>query len=137
MAIDFENDNPYAPPKSSGEIAYEGGINSQALQYLRSARKWALFVAIMSILSTILFFIALFAEPFYIIFALITGVFAYFSLQYAKHANNIQMTSNDENLSQCLSSSTKLMIVQAVCLIILLILTIIGLVVMPFAASIL
>lgn len=137
MAIDFENDNPYAPPKSSGEIAYEGGINSQALQYLRSARKWALFVAIMSILSTILFFIALFAEPFYIIFALITGVFAYFSLQYAKHANNIQMTSNEEDLSQCLSSSTKLMIVQAVCLIILLILTIIGLVVMPFAASIL
>ena len=134
--IDFENDNPYTPPQSSGEIEDNEGINSQALQYLNSARKWALFVAIMSILSTILFFIALFAEPFYIIFALITGVFAYFSLQYAKHANNIQMTSNEEDLSQCLSSSTKLMIVQAVCLIILLILTIIG-VVKPFAASIL
>ena len=137
MAIDFENDNPYAPPKSSGEIAYEGGINSQALQYLRSARKWALFVAIMSILSTILFLIAMFDKPFYIVLALVAGVFAWFSLKYAQHANNIQMTSNDENLSQCLSSSTKLMIVQAVCLIILLILTIIGLVVMPFAASIL
>lgn len=37
--IDFENDNPYAPPKNGGEIAYEGNINSQALQYLRSAGK--------------------------------------------------------------------------------------------------
>ncbi len=124
--IDFENDNPYTPPQSSGEIEDNEGINSQALQYLNSARKWALFVAIMSILSTILFFIALFAESFYIIFALITGVFAYFSLQYAKHANNIQMTSNEEDLSQCLSSSTKLMIVQAVSLIIASIMVLIG-----------
>ena len=126
MAIDFENDNPYAPPQSSGEIAYEGGINSQALQYLSSARKWALFVAIMSILSTLLFLIAMFDNPLYIIVALVAGVFAWFSLKYAQHANNIQATNDSEQLSQCLSSSTKLMIIQAVCLIIMLILTVIS-----------
>ena len=134
MAIDFENDNPYAPPKSSGEIAYEGGINSQALQYLRSARKWALFVAIMSILSTILFFIAMFSEPVYIIAALVTGVFAWFSLKYTQHANNIQTANDSEQLSQCLSSSTKLMIIQAVCLIIISILSVIGFISVIFEA---
>ncbi|MBR7001179.1 MAG: hypothetical protein IKI11_00725 [Neisseriaceae bacterium] len=130
MAIDFENDNPYAPPKSSGEIAYEGGINSQALQYLRSARKWALFVAIMSILSVVLFVISIFAEPVYIIAAVIVGAFAYFSLQYAQHANHIQTTHDNEQLLQCLSSSTRLLQVHAISIIISLMLTVIGIIAM-------
>ena len=37
--FDFENNNPYAHPQSSGQIAYEEGINEQSLQYLRSAGK--------------------------------------------------------------------------------------------------
>lgn len=116
--IDFENDNPYAPPQSSGEIAYDGGINSQALQYLNSARKWALFVAIMSFLFVLLIVVALVLEPSNIVGTviniLITGLVGWFSLKYTQHAKNIQNTHNGEELSQCLSASTAVLKVYGI-----------------------
>lgn len=118
MNIDFENDNPYAPPQSSGEVAYDGGINSQALQYLNSARKWALFVAIMSFLFVLLIVVSIIIEPNNIFSAviniLITGLVGWFSWKYTQHAKNIQNTHNSEELSQCLSSSTAILKVYGI-----------------------
>lgn len=50
MAIDFENDNPYAPPTSSGERSYDIYLSDDALKYLHSAGGWAMFIAMMNLL---------------------------------------------------------------------------------------
>ena len=108
--IDFQKDNPYAAPVSVDNHTFDGNINEGALRYLRSASRWAVFVVIMSIL-----FIPLF----------VMGLVTWFSLQYIRSARNVQTARNNEQLLPCLSSSTALLKVHAICLIIFLVLTII------------
>ncbi|MBO4576647.1 MAG: hypothetical protein J5680_05995 [Neisseriaceae bacterium] len=129
MAIDFENDNPYAPPQSSGEITYDGNINSQALQYLRSAGKWALFYAIMTALLILisLFGIQSFADIIgLLINIVIYGMLAFFAWKYAQNAKLIQTNTNTEQLAQCTSPLNTILIINGV-------LFIIGLVIISIA----
>ena len=129
--IDFENDNPYAAPVSAdNRTTDDNNLSEKALQYLRSARKWAIFVGIMSILFVLLSVLAMFSNPFYLFVAVIAGLVACFSLQYAQHVGNIQTTCDNEQLLPCLSSSTKLLQVHAICGIVLLTLSLIGFILM-------
>lgn len=123
--IDFQKDNPYAAPVSVDNHTFDGNINEGALRYLRSASRWAVFVVIMSILFIPLFVIAMFSQPFYIFAVLVMGLVTWFSLQYIRSARNVQTARNNEQLLPCLSSSTALLKVHAICLIIFLVLTII------------
>lgn len=119
--IDFENDNPYAPPKNSGEITYEGNINSQALQYLRSAGKWALFFAIMTVVC---FVLSLFGIDGIedviglIINLVIMGFIAFYAWKFAQNAKLIQTNPNTEQLAQGTSSLNKILIINGVLFII-------------------
>ena len=121
MAIDFENDNPYAPPVSSGEINYGGNLNSQALQYLRSAGKWALFYAIMTVLFLVLSLFGIDGIEDIIgliINFVIMGFIAFYAWKYAQSAKLIQTNPNTEQLAQGTSSLNKILIINGVLFII-------------------
>ncbi|MBR5939936.1 MAG: hypothetical protein IKZ88_01655 [Neisseriaceae bacterium] len=139
MAIDFENDNPYAPPQSSGEITYDGNINSSALQYLNSASKWALFYAVMTVLFLVLalFSISGVGDIFgLIINFVISGFLAFYSWKYAQNAKSMQSNANIEQLTQGTQSLNMILIINGVLFIIgLVILCIIFLGVVAVAVS--
>ena len=127
--IDFENNNPYAPPQSSGEISYEEDINSQSLQYLRSAGKCALFFAVMTALFLVLSLFGIDGIEGIIgllINRVIMGLLAYFSWKYAQNAKLIQTNTNTEQLAQCTSPLNTILIINGV-------LFIIGLVIISIA----
>ena len=122
--IDCENNNPYAPPQSSGEIAYEEDINSQSLQYLRSAGKWALFFAVMTALFLVLSLFGIDGIEGIIgllINLVIMGLLAYFSWKYAQNAKLIQTNTNIEQLAQGTSFLNKVLIINGVLFIIALV----------------
>ena len=137
--IDFENDNPYAPPVSSGEQVYEGNINSSALQYLNSASKWALFYAVMTALFLVLavFSISGVGDIFgLIINFVISGFLAFYAWKYAQNAKLMQSNANIEQLAQGTQSLNMILIINGVLFIIgLVILCIIFLALVAVAVS--
>lgn len=115
--IDFENDNPYAPPSSSGGVHYDGQISNTALQYLDSARKWSLFYVIMMVLMIL---VSLFSnQDIASIFAAfiniaIYGALGFFAWKYTQNARLIQIQSTTEQLAQCVSSLNTILIINGV-----------------------
>ncbi|MBQ9182695.1 MAG: hypothetical protein IJ187_02925 [Neisseriaceae bacterium] len=137
MMIDFENDNPYAPPVSSGEQVYEGNINSSALQYLSSAGKWALFYAIMTALLILVSFFGIegVADIFGILINIVIyGMLAFFAWKYAQNAKLIQTNPNTEQLAQCTSPLNTILIINGVLFILALVLAALGLLLLLIAA---